>query len=91
MKFFEPFLSHLAGVSILFGIKNVSKGDRCVKGHLSSKSDNFQWSLVLVYGSTKDAHKSEFSLYFCGLATMKLYLCWYVEISILFTARRRRN
>jgi hypothetical protein len=32
-------------------VKNIISGDRCVKFHLSSKSDNFEWSLVAVYGA----------------------------------------
>jgi hypothetical protein len=41
-------------------VKNVFVGDRCVKFHLATKSDNFEWSLVVVYGAAQDAQKGEF-------------------------------
>jgi hypothetical protein len=34
--------------------------DRCVKFHLAIKSDNFEWSMVSVYGAAQDAQKGEF-------------------------------
>jgi hypothetical protein len=40
--------------------KNVVVGDRCVKVHLVTKSDNFEWSLVVVYGAAQDAEKVSF-------------------------------
>ena len=40
-------------------IKNVHPGERCVKFHLLSKCDNFEWSLVVVYGAAQDAQKGE--------------------------------
>jgi hypothetical protein len=40
-----------------FKVKNVVSGDRCVKFHLVTKSDNFEWSLVVVYGAAQDAQK----------------------------------
>jgi hypothetical protein len=38
-------------------VKNVIA---CVKFHLITKSDNFEWSLVVVYGAAQDAQKGEF-------------------------------
>jgi hypothetical protein len=38
----------------------VVSGDICVKFHLVTKSDNFEWSLVVVYGAAQDAQKGEF-------------------------------
>jgi hypothetical protein len=43
-----------------FKVKNVVSGDRCVKFHLVTKFDNFEWSLVVVYGAAQDAQKGEF-------------------------------
>jgi hypothetical protein len=37
-------------------VKNVVAGDRCVKFYLVSKDDNFEWSLIVVYGA---AHKNQ--------------------------------
>ena len=42
------------------GVKNMVSGDRCVKFHLISKMDNFEWSLVVVYGAAQNDHKGEF-------------------------------
>jgi hypothetical protein len=41
-------------------VKSFVAGDRCVKFYLSSKSDGFEWSLVVVYGAAQDAKKGEF-------------------------------
>jgi hypothetical protein len=41
-------------------VRNIVAGDRCVKFHLVSKLDNFEWSLVTVYGAAQDAQKGEF-------------------------------
>jgi hypothetical protein len=32
-------------------VKNIVAGDRCVKFHVISKLNNFEWSLVTVYGA----------------------------------------
>jgi hypothetical protein len=48
-------------------VKNVVAGDRCVKFHLVTKSDNFEWSLVVVYGAAQDAQKGEFLAEFVRL------------------------
>ena len=51
----------LVGInSQTISIKNVVPGERCVKLHLISKEDKFEWSLVSVYGAAQDAQKSEF-------------------------------
>jgi hypothetical protein len=49
---------------ILSGINNASlvvtrviTGDFCVKFHLKTKRDNFEWALVAVYGAAQDRHK----------------------------------
>jgi hypothetical protein len=41
-------------------VKNIVAGDRCVKLHLNSKLDKFEWVLVIVYGAAQDAQKGEF-------------------------------
>jgi hypothetical protein len=35
-------------------------GDFCVKFHLKTKRDNFEWALVAVYGAAQDRHKPAF-------------------------------
>ena len=39
---------------------NMVQGDICLKFHLISKNDNFECSLVVVYGAAQDDHKGEF-------------------------------
>jgi hypothetical protein len=41
-------------------VKKVDNGDFCVKLHIRSKLDGFEWVLVPVYGAAQDAHKAEF-------------------------------
>jgi hypothetical protein len=41
-------------------VKNVDPGDFCVKFHLRSKVDGFEWSFVAVYGAAQDAQKHDF-------------------------------
>ena len=41
-------------------VKNITSGDRCVKFHLVSRFDNFEWVLVAVYGAAQDAQKGDF-------------------------------
>jgi hypothetical protein len=60
-----PPLGHSGGILVGFHtqtiqIKDIVAGERCVKFHLVSKSDNFEWSLVTVYGAAQDAEKGEF-------------------------------
>jgi exonuclease III len=52
---------------ILFGINTTSlsvqkvvAGNRCVKLFVKTKSDQFCWALVAVYGAAQDEHKPEF-------------------------------
>ena len=45
---------------LTINVKKVVPGDRCVKFHLVSKSDKFEWVLVVVYGAAQDAQKGEF-------------------------------
>jgi hypothetical protein len=40
--------------SQILKIKIFTVGDRCVKLHLSLKYDNFEWSMVSVYGASQD-------------------------------------
>jgi hypothetical protein len=40
-------------------VKNIVVGNHCVKFHLSSKLDKFEWYLVIVYGAAQDAQKGE--------------------------------
>lgn len=39
--------------STIFKIKNVIAGDSCVKFHVVSKSDGFEWALVAAYGAAQ--------------------------------------
>jgi hypothetical protein len=49
------------GILVGFNSQTINvAGDRCVKFHLSSKLDNFEWSFVTVYGAAQDAQKGEF-------------------------------
>jgi hypothetical protein len=41
-------------------IKRVENGDFCVKIHVRSKHDGFEWILVSVYGAAQDTRKPEF-------------------------------
>jgi hypothetical protein len=41
-------------------VKNVEKGEFCVKLYIKSKADGFEWVLVPVYGAAQDAHKHQF-------------------------------
>jgi hypothetical protein len=41
-------------------VKKVDNGDFCVKLHLRSKQDGFEWILVSVYGAAEDSRKPEF-------------------------------
>jgi exonuclease III len=41
-------------------IRKVENGDFCVKLHIRSKIDGFEWVLVHVYGAAQDAYKAEF-------------------------------
>ena len=41
-------------------VKNVDVGDYCVKLHVKSKCDGFEWVLVSVYGAAQDDHKPNF-------------------------------
>ena len=46
--------------SLTLQVKGVLPGERCVKFHLVSKNDSFEWTLVVVYGAAQDAQKGEF-------------------------------
>ncbi|XP_024310192.1 uncharacterized protein LOC112268600 [Brachypodium distachyon] len=41
-------------------VKRVDTGDYCIKFHLRSKFDGFEWVLVPVYGAAQNIHKSDF-------------------------------
>jgi hypothetical protein len=41
-------------------VKKVTTGDFCVKLHLRSKNDGFDWVLIPVYGAAQDTHKPAF-------------------------------
>jgi hypothetical protein len=41
-------------------VKKVDNGNFCVKLHIRSKLDGFEWVLVPVYGAAQEAHKAEF-------------------------------
>jgi hypothetical protein len=41
-------------------VTKVIAGDFCVKFHLKTKIDNFEWALVVVYGVAQDRHKPSF-------------------------------
>jgi hypothetical protein len=41
-------------------VKDITAGERCVKFHVCSLLDNFEWSLVAVYGAAQDSQKGEF-------------------------------
>jgi hypothetical protein len=41
-------------------VTKVIAGDFCVKFHLKTKRDNFEWALVAVYGAAQDRHKPSF-------------------------------
>jgi exonuclease III len=41
-------------------VKKVDNGDFCVKLHIKSKTDGFEWILVPIYGAAQDAHKADF-------------------------------
>ena len=41
-------------------VKNVFNGDRCIKFHLVSKLDGFEWAMIPVYGAAQDEQKHEF-------------------------------
>jgi hypothetical protein len=41
-------------------VSSIDAGEICVRLKLSSKSDNFEWALVAVYGAAQDAHNPEF-------------------------------
>ena len=46
--------------SQMINVRKVVPGDRCVKFHIISKSDNFEWVLVAVYGAAQEDKKGEF-------------------------------
>jgi hypothetical protein len=51
----------LVGINNLFlQVKKVTTGDFCVKLHLRSKSDGFEWVFIPVYGAAQEVHKPEF-------------------------------
>jgi hypothetical protein len=51
----------LVGLNLqTINVKNIVAGDHCVKFHLSSKLDKFEWYLGIVYGAAQDAQKGEF-------------------------------
>lgn len=41
-------------------VNRIDTGDYCVKFHLHSRADGFEWVLVPVYGAAQEAHKAEF-------------------------------
>jgi hypothetical protein len=41
-------------------VQDITIGDRCAKFYVTSKSDNFKWALVAVYGAAQDEHKAGF-------------------------------
>jgi hypothetical protein len=41
-------------------VKSFITGDRCVRFHLSSKINRFEWSSVLIYGTSQNTQKGEF-------------------------------
>jgi hypothetical protein len=57
-------------------VKNVDNGDFCVKLHLRSKQDGFEWILVSVYGAAQDSRKPEF-------LSELVRLCDHVSLPIL--------
>jgi exonuclease III len=60
-----PPLGRSGGILVGFNSQSIKvnsfdAGERCVKFHLSSRADNFEWDLVVVYGAAQDAQKGEF-------------------------------
>jgi exonuclease III len=41
-------------------VKNIDNGKFCVKLHIRSKFDGFEWILIPVYGAAQEAYKSAF-------------------------------
>jgi hypothetical protein len=41
-------------------IKDITRGDRCVKFNIQNKSDGFEWCMVAVYSAARDAQKAGF-------------------------------
>jgi hypothetical protein len=51
----------LVGInSEMLQIKMVNTGDFCVKLHLKSKNDGFEWVFIPVYGAAQDTFKHLF-------------------------------
>jgi exonuclease III len=58
-------------------VKKVDNGDFCVKLHIKSKLDGFEWTLVPVYGAAQDNYKAEFLselVRLCEVETLPLLL-----------------
>jgi hypothetical protein len=48
----------LLGVDLqCFDIGSIDEGDHYIKFHISNKTDEFKWALVLVYGPAQDDWK----------------------------------
>jgi hypothetical protein len=51
----------LVGInSEVLSVRNVDAGEFCVKLHLRSKLDGFEWSFMAVYGAAQDVQKPPF-------------------------------
>jgi hypothetical protein len=56
-------------------VKSFITGDLCVRFHLSSKINRFEWSSVLIYGTSQNTQKATFWLRWFVFAMMILSLC----------------
>ena len=51
----------LVGINVqTLTVKKVDNGDFCVRLHIKSKFDGFEWILVSVYGAAQEKHKAQF-------------------------------
>jgi hypothetical protein len=66
----------LVGINVSsLTVQHVVTGDRCVKFYVSSKSDNFKWVVVAVYGAAQDEQKPEFLAELVRICARSLSRC----------------